>query len=891
MDWSAHVRRHLRLQGLDAAREAELVEDVAHQLDDAYREALAAGLAETEARARAERHITDWAALARDLSSSPRLRQPAVDRWSNRLDDRAIARGRFGGIAGDVRHAIRLMLKTPGFSVLAILMLALGTGANAAVFSVVDAVMLRSPFERPHEIAGVTYTGANGRLTSAVPREAFDRLAGLTHVVSAASPWTGGSPVVTGVDEPRRVQMECVRASMAVVLGAHPLLGRWFSAEEDTPAGPPVGLVSYVFWQRTLNGDPSVIGRRVMLDGVPLTIVGVMRPGFDGAASLRLRDIWVPYGQVTATQPRYGCRPPETTVNAFVRVRSGLSIEDATAAANAALGPAVTADSKSRLGLFSVVDETFDGVRPMFTALVGAVIAVLLIAGANVANLSLARLVGRRREIAVRLALGATRARIVLQTVTEQLVVAAAGAAVGIGLGRLALDALIGLLPRGMPHAETVALNGRVLAASIGVALLSALVVGLIPAIQASSLQIRSGLADDCRTSTAGGRRVRWTLVVGELALGVMLLVGALLMIRTFFTLRMNAPGFDPTNKIVALVQLPAEQDVAAREQFAADISRELLNVPGVAAVARSSHLPPHGNVSFVPMLLEGQSGEVFTATISANYFEVIRVPVVRGRGFLGSDAPGSLPVVIANEAFVRKWLPGREPLDAVVTVDPRMKPTTARRIVGVVPDMRFFGSDTRPRPQLFFPIAQETPRAALFIVSATPAALAGVPAALRQVAARLRPDHLVDRIDRFESLLAAGVDSPRLGAWLFGIFGGLAVILAAIGLGGTLAWSVAERRREFGVRVALGATPGAIRGLVLRHTIVLTALAIVLGLTGAWFASRLIEGWMYGVGRTDAPTYATCGAVMLAVALVAAYLPTRRATRVDPLTSLRTDG
>jgi len=891
-DWISYVRRHLRLTGLSETREAEIVEDVARQLEDAYREALAAGASEAEALARAERHVADWPALGRDLSAMTHGKKPSLDLWSDRANDRAAARGTFTfrtRFFADVRYGIRLMIKTPGFSALAVLMLALGTGANAAVFSVVDGVMLRSPFDRPDEIASVTLIGGNRR-TAAVPRETTTRLASLAHVVSATSVWSIGSPVVTGVDDPRRVQMECVQASMADVLGARPLMGRWFSAAEDTPSGPPVGLVSYVFWQGTLGGDPHVIGRQIALDGTTLTIVGVMRPGFDGGHSRRLRDLWVPFGQVTTAEPRYGCRPAEDTASVLVRVRAGLSIDEATTAANAALGPAVPSDSKSRLGLFSVVEETFDGWRQTFAVLVGAVIAVLLIACANVANLGLARLAGRRREIAVRLALGATRARIVRQTVIEQLVVAVAGSAVGIGVAWLSLDAIVGLLPRGTPHFEVVALNGRVLAASIGVTLLFALGVGLIPAIQASSVGLRSGLADRERGSTAGGRRIRWALVVGELALGVMLLVGALLMIRTFFTLRLDAPGFDASNKMVALTRLPAEMPPDAKRQFIEDVSRELRSVPGVGAVAHTYPLPISGVLSFIPMSLDNQNGEVFTAKVSANYMSVMRMTLVRGRDFNESDGPGAPAVALANEAFVRRWLPGREPLDAVVTVGPAMKPTTVRRIVGVVNDTRAFGSDTRPRPQLFFPLAQEPPGTTYFIVSATPASLARLPVTLRQIVTRARADQLVDSVDRFESLLALQTASPRMSAWLLGIFGGLAVALGAVGLGSTLAWSVVERRREIGVRMALGAAPAAIRNLVLRQTFVLAAIAIAIGLTGAYFASRLIEGSIYGVARTDVLTYALCGVSMLAVALVAAYMPTRRATRVDPLQTLRAD-
>jgi putative ABC transport system permease protein len=886
-DWTAFVRARLRLDGLEPARETEILDDIAHQLDDAYREALATGISEAEARARAERHITDWDALAGDLSSSPRLRQPAVARWSDRLDDRAIARGRptpWSRMGADIRYAIRLMVKTPGFSALAILMLALGTGANAAVFSVVDAVMLRSPFDRPHEIAGVTSTGADGRFTP-TPRELFERLASLSHVVASAGTRTIGSPIVTNVEIPRRTQVECYSASMRDVLGSRPFLGRWFSVSEDTPAGPPVGLVSHAFWQGTLNADANVLGRRILLDGSPMTIIGVMRRGFDGAASLLDRDIYVPAGQSTAGRPAFGCRPPEATVNGYVRVRTGLSFDEAAESINASLGGPI------RIRLYSLSEDALGDRRGMFIALPGAVVAILLIACANVANLGLARLVGRRREIAVRLALGATRGRILRQTATEQLVIAAVGAVAGVLIAALTFDALLALLPRGLPHAAVIGLNSRVLMASIGITLGAALGVGLIPAIQASSVGLRAGLAQDDRAQTPGGRRTRWVLVGSELALGTMLLVGALLMVRTFLTLLPGEPGFDPANKLTATVRVEG-LPLAESRAFKNEVARQLRESPGIRAIAMTSHLPLVRTVALWNMSLDGASAEVITRFISPNYLDVMRIPVIRGRGFGDADRMDAPAVLLVNEAFVRRWMPDREPLGAVISLGaPRNKPPALRRVVGVIGDTRYSGADTLSRAEVFVPIEQETFDASYFVISGTPSALAAAPAALRRVVSGLRPGQLVDRIQHLDAILADAVAYPRLGAWLFGLFGGLAVILGAIGLGSTLAWSVAERRREIGVRMALGASPRAIGGLIVASTLRLTAIATALGLTGAYFASQLLQRWIYGVSRTDAGTYVLCGGAMLVIALLAAYVPMRRATRVDPLTSLRTDG
>jgi putative ABC transport system permease protein len=885
VEWTAYVRNRLPLTGLEPARESEIVEDVAHQLDDAYREALAAGLSESDARVRAEQHVTDWEALARELAASPRLKQAPVDRWASRIDDRAIARGRFGGVLTDIRHGLRLVLKTPGFSALAILMLALGTGANAAVFSVVDAVMLRSAFERPDEIAQVNLVGADGRRTAAVPLEVIERLGGMSSVIAAVAVRTNSSPIVTDVDVPRRTQVECVSAAMADVLGSRPLMGRWFSPDEDTPGGPAVVVVSFAFWQRTLNADPNVLGRRITLDGTPVTVVGVMRPGFDGALSLPDRDMHAPIGQATPGRPAYGCRPPAGVASTFVRVRRGLSLGEAEAAASAAVSAPV------RINLASLAEETTGDLKGMFAALTGAVIAILLIACANVANLGLARLVSRRREIAVRLSLGATRARIVRQTVTEQLVVAGSGAAAGVLVAFLTLDAVISLLPRGLPHAATVGLNFRVLAASIGITLAAALLVGLVPALQASSVGLRSGLSQNDRAQTPGGRRARWTLVVTELSLGTMLLVAALLMVRTFLTLSPSAPGFDPRNKVAALMRvegLPLAESRALRTE----VARQLAESPGITSVAMASHLPLVRTVATRRLSIDGDPPtDVITRFISHNYLAVMRVSVDRGRAFTDTDDAAAAPVALVNQAFVKKFMPDREPLGAVVTLGALPgKPGVDRQIVGILVNTRFSGSDTQARAEIFVPIEQDTFDASYFVIGGTPAALAAAPTNLRSIVTRLKPGQLVDRIDRMETLLGSEVAYPRLGAWLLGLLGGLAVLLSGIGLGTTLAWSVAERRREIGVRLALGAPLRAIRALVVRQTVLVTGLAIAAGLTGAFFATRLIESRFYGVSRTDASTYVICGAAMLAIALSAAYVPTRRATRVDPLTTLRAD-
>jgi putative ABC transport system permease protein len=793
---------------------------------------------------------------------------------------------------GELRHAVRVLRATPGFTALAVIMLALGTGANAAVFSVIDGVLLRSPFERSSEIARVLATMPDGRTSGRVPIEMLKELASLHPTVTAVSTYTIGSPIVTRVDEPRRAQVECVPASMSDVLGTRPLMGRWFTAAEDTPAGPPVALVSYAFWRGVLKSDPNVLGRWIALDEAPVMIIGVMPKGFDGALTLRNRDIWAPVGQMTGTRAAFGCRPIGPTAVAFVRVGSGQTLDQASRAINAAIQPKSGSGPgrPSRIDLTSLSDETVGDLKRPFIALVGAVLAVLLIACANVANLGLARSLKRRREFAVRLALGATRSRIVRQTITENLIVAAAGAIAGLGLARVAMDAMVAILPRSLPYLATVELNVRVLGASLGITLLAAVLVGLLPAILGSAVRPGAGLREDERTVSGGGGRLRWTLVGAELALGVMLLVGALLMIRTFLVLRPSAPGFEPANKLFALVRLPTPLTKAEKLAFVEETARRLRGRAGITDIAATTYLPMSRNVDIIPLSVEGSTGEVSVANVTPSFITLMKIAIVRGRSFGETDTPNAPAVALVNEAFVRRWLSGREPLGAVVTVGSGAM-AVPRQIVGVVADTRFTAADTRARAEVYLPFGQEilgNPYLIVGTADGRPATYAAAAAVVREVVAAVRPNQLVDRLEPYETLLSGEVATPRFGAFLLGSLALLAILLGAGGLGSALAWSVAERRREIGIRMALGAGARQIRQLILWRTLRIAAVAIAAGLLGARLASGLLEGWIYGVARTDVMTYIVCAMAMLAVSAIAVSLPTERAARANPVETLR---
>lgn len=832
-----------------------------------------AGMDPVAARAKAMTRMGDLDAAAKAVHAiRPPSQEPPVNetRWMH-------------GLGQDVRHAMRILRRSPGYVAITIAMLAMGTGASTAVFSVVDGVILQSPFEDVDNLAYLRIQGPDGRLTSAVPRDLYEGLsANLPAPIASAGIFAISSPVVTGVETPRRTQVECLSSSMVNVLRARPRIGRWFSADEDHPGAPGVAVVSAKFWKNTLGGDPNVLGRTIVLDEHAATIIGVMPAGFDGPLSRINRDIWVPLGQATRASERFGCRPPGNTVNALVRLSPDATMELGTAALRNASGRA--------LKLTPLTDGTTGDLQSPFLALVGAVAAVLLIAFANVANMGLERLLGRRRELHIRVALGATRARIIRGTVIEHLLVATAGAAAGVALAFVGFDAIIALLPPSLPNLDAVTINGRVLAVSVSLALCGGLASGLVAAVQASTAASHSSVASSDRGHTRGSRMTRRVLVVSELALGVLILVGALLMIRTFVTLRPSAPGFDPSHKEVALVRLPPATPEDERLRFFETVREELASQPGIREVAGTTHLPMYGSIAVLDLAIGNTKGEVFTGTASTNYFDLMKIPVVRGRGFRDQDQQGAAPIAVVNEAFVRRWMPDREPLGATLTLNGGGLTGSPVTIVGVIGDTRSMGSDTRTRPEVHLPFAQTLMGNALFVVSTDARAAATLPTVLRQIVARQRPGQLVDRIENLETLIGSQVALPRLGAWLFGTFASLAVLLSAVGLAATLAWSVAQRRREIGIRMALGAKPADVRALIVRQMLGMSVTGVALGLLAAAGTTRLLAGWLYGVTPRDPVTFAACGALMLAVSALAAYLPARRATSIDPLITLRGD-
>jgi putative ABC transport system permease protein len=786
----------------------------------------------------------------------------------------AVAREHASTLARDAKYALRTMRRTPGFTAMAVVMLALGTGVNAAMFSVIDAVMLRSPFTNPGRIAYLRIV-ENGRPTGAIPPARFAELAAAPGPFSTVAAMWIGPHVLTGRGEPRTIDVECVSASMFDVLGTRPLIGRAFTDAEDHVGAAPVMVLSFDFWHQ-LGGSPAIVGDALLVNKTPVTVVGIMPRGFAGPHSRSDVTAWLPLRRQIAGGGATGCAPPRS-VNVFARLRDGLSFE----AINGVL-PGINA--------ISLNAQTFYEVRTPFLVLTAAVLCVLLIACFNVGGLQMERALARRREIALRLALGASRGRLVRQMLTENIILALLGACGGFAATWLTLRGIVSLLPGNIPHLDEIEVNPRVLLVAIAVASSAGLISSLFPIGQTRGVMPAADLADGTRSTHHGGGWARRGLVVLEVALSMVVLIGAALMIQTFLTLRPTQPGFDPTRKLTTPVRLQGATPEVS-EQFFAQLFERLRVIPAIRGLAGSTYLPMSSSVRIAPLTFDGVTSNVFTGYPTPGYFELLRIPVVAGRSFSADDTSTSTPVLIVNELLAQRISADGRVIGRRIAVGNPARPDDSpvdRLIVGVIANTRSTGADTRPRSEAYVPYAQDRSNFLNVIVETDGLSDAAIAAEIRAAVRTLRPDQVIQPIQPLTAMLERRVERPRFGAWLLGIFAALAVGLAAIGLMTTIGWWVNQRTRELGVRMALGATERQIRRLVFRQGMTLGAAGIAAGCIVAAGLTRYLEGWIYGVTPLDITTFASCALAMLAVAACAVYLPVRRATSVDPVIALR---
>jgi len=802
----------------------------------------------------------------------------------------------------DLRNAIRALRKSPTFTAVAVLTIAVGIGANAALFSVYDRLVL-NPVTIPDSSSLVAIWASNPQLNFSAPAVSYPRYEQIRdHARTFASVGISAFDnfTLTGNGDPEQLNGQRVSASFFPTLGILPARGRNFTAEEDLPNGPAVCIISHELWQSRFGGRAEIIGTPITLNGQPWEVVGVMPP--------RLTP---PFAQVQVFAPRVfevGGLTPVQVQNAagyaqpIARLKPGVTLEQATAdlAAIASdyhqrFASKLDANNASEPRLF--VEALVSNLEPTFYTLLAAVGFVLLIACANVASLFLGRLSARQKEIAVRQSLGATRGQLVRQFLTESLVFSVVAGAVGVLLGAWSLSAVQSLVATQLPPNTILTLNWRALMFAGAVTVVTAVLVGLAPAIQASRGHLVEVLKDSARGSSGErGGRFRAALMVGEVALSVVLLVGSTLLLLSFVKLQRTPPGFDPRGAATAFVGVPVTRYVAPAQQarFFDDVVERLMATPGVLDAAAVVGLPMSGfnprspySVAGRPILPLPQRPIAGLGIVSDHYFRLMRIEIVAGRAFNSGDRENSPGVCIVNESFARRLFPGESPLGKVL-----LRGRDAEfhsEIVGVIRDVKTNGLNAPAPDEIYYPMRQ-LPRPGMAIVARTGGDPAALQPIIRSAVAEVDKDQPISFFATLETNVAQSVGVQRIVASLTTVFAALALCLSAIGLYSVIAYAVSQRTSEIGIRMALGAQPRQVIGMVMRGGFRLVALGLLLGLAGAAAATRLIRTLLFDVAALDPVVYAGVAILFSMVAALACLLPSLRASRIDPLRALRAE-
>ncbi|HEX8501472.1 MAG TPA: ABC transporter permease [Pyrinomonadaceae bacterium] len=794
----------------------------------------------------------------------------------------------------DVRFGARSLWRRPGFTLVAVVTLALGVGANTAIFSVVNAVLLKPlPLKEAERLVLVYET------TAQTPRD-YVSVPNLEDYRAGARSFEGFATFVPqsvnltgGGSEPERVVGAFVTSSFFPVVGVEPRLGRALLPEDDAQGGGRVAVLGHALWRNRFGADASVVGKTLVFNGEPYEVVGVMPEGF--RYPLIAPDVLLP----AQKWPNYKVARSAHTCWVVGRLRDGVTRETAEGELRAVarrLEEAYPEDNRGRgVEVVGLHDDVVEDIRPALLILAGAVGFILLIACANIANLLLARGASRQREMALRSALGASRARLLRQLLTETLLLALAGGAVGILLAQWGVDALLALNPADLPAPEGVGLDARVLAFSLGLSALAGFIFGVVPALQLSKADLSASLKEGGRGAGEGARRsrLRGAFVVSQVALSLVLLVGAGLLINSFYRLLSVSPGFDPRNLLTMEYRLPKNRypEGAQQWKFHRDVVERVSRVPGVESAAVVRGLPFSGNGASVtyavpdrPAPPRGQEPKTLENAIDPNYLRTVGLPLLRGRNFTEQDAPGSPPVVLVNRLMAEQLWPGEDPLGKQLQF-PEAKVTAS--VVGVVGDAKQFDIGEPQRPQVYTPYAQNPHIFGTLVVRSRVEPL-GLAKSVKEAVWSVDPEQPVWKVRTVEYLLALNVADRRFVLWLMTCFAGLAVLLTALGIYGVVSYTVAQRTHEIGVRMALGAEARDVLRMVLGRGMRLALAGVGVGLAAAFAVTRLMSGLLYGVSAADPVTYAAVSLLLAAVALVACYIPARRATRVDPLVALR---
>jgi predicted permease len=807
----------------------------------------------------------------------------------------------------DLRFGVRTLLKSPGFALVAVVTLALGIGANTAIFSVVNGLLLRPLPYADSERLAIIWThspGANVAQDWPSPGQ-FSAVRSQTSVFESMALARGMSYNLAGESGAERVGGVQVSSEMFPLLGARPQLGRVFLPEEDAPGRPQTVVLSHGLWQRRFGGDPSVVGRSLTLNGQSYAVVGVMPADFQlgyevmpTVGAVQQPDVLLPLPLSAERMESQG----DENYNVVARLKPGATFQQARAeldlAARRLAQQFPETYTQGRAFSFSVrplLEQVVGDVRPALLVLLGAVGFVLLIACANVANLLLARAAVREKEMAVRTAIGAGRWRIVRQLLTESLALSLVGGALGLLVAFWGLDALRALAPGNIPRLQNVALDGRVLLFTSAVTMLTGVLFGLAPALRGSRVNLGETLKEGGRSLVGGGgQRLRSALVVSEVALSLVLLVGAGLLIRSFMRVQQVEPGFDAGGVVSMRLSVAGTPYQGERSgEFFRQLLERARSLPGVESAGAASIIPLAGGIGWGSITVEGYvpttGQDVIQAdqrTAGAGYFETMRVPLKGGRYFDERDTGEAPGVVIVDENMARTYWPGRDAVGGRLKVgDGDDSPWLT--VVGVVGGVKQYALDTDSRVAVYFPHGQR-PSGTMYVLARTSADPEALAAALAREARAVEPNVPVFDVKTMEQRLSESLARRRFAMTALGLFALVALVLAAIGIYGVTSYSVAQRTREIGVRVALGARRRDVLGLVLRRAMLLVLAGIAAGLAGALALTRVLGSLLYGVSAADPTTYGAIALLLAAAALLACYVPARRATKVDPMEALR---
>jgi putative ABC transport system permease protein len=796
-----------------------------------------------------------------------------------------------------------MLTKTPMFAVIAVLTLALGIGANSAIFSVVDTVLLRPlPFKDPERIvmAWARYVNdSGGHGVHSFPD--YTDLRDQSRSFSGMAAYTRTAGTLAQAEDAQAIEGVAITPEIFDVLGVPPLLGRGFNQEEAKDQGTRVVVLTYPLWQRAFGGDQKILGQQITLSGRSCTVVGVMPPGWKFPIEDEHIDYVIPLQYLAASALT---NRGSHFLSVVGRLKSGVRIQQAEAELSAIAGRLAkqypdTNMNFTSMDVVTLHSDVVGDVRPALIILLGAVVLVLLIACANVANLLLARAASRSREIAIRTALGASRLRVIRQLLCESLLLALMGGIGGLLLAWWGVDLLGAAGPQGLPHIAQIKVNFTVCAFTFALALGSTVLFGLIPALQVSRPSVNESLQQGAKGSTGGlhTNRLRAFLVISQVSLSLLLLAGAGLLIKSFFNLRGTNPGFDPVRLMTVQLTLPRvrypELDQQIRTHDA--IMEKISAIPGVESAGGVNPLPLAGNIASLSLMVSGAAplprgnhpGAGYLI-VKPDYFQAMKIPLQQGRAFNRMDTKDSPLVVMINEAFVRKHFPHRNPIGQQVMIDRGEGKAPPCEVVGVVGNSRHDSLAAPPGPEMYVPFSQDPTRTMDIVMRVASTNLVGLQTEVKRAVHEVDKDLFVPKLEPMTAVLSTQLAQPRFNMLLLAVFAGVAMILAAIGIYGVIAYSVTQRTREIGIRMALGAQRAQMLSMVLRQSLTLVAIGIGIGFLVALGATRVMATLLYGVGANDLSTYAIVILLLGAAAALASYVPARRAMKVDPMVALR---